>query len=199
MTIKEPKSPLPAGYRPAGGIARKVGDSDGWLNIAAGLGLDPWWLIQYNFETRDPAEVNWYLKHRVGCMKTTVNGRNFVFTSSAKPGIIYVPTPQAARAMRSLAYGRYGISIEGGEDYQKQVEVTLNYIAISDTGIVLLDAIKRTGKKIVISPYTGTICNATASPTNWRAATAPGYPIHREDGTMAPEPSSVRPITADES
>jgi len=194
VNIKEPKNPLPVGYRPAGGIARKVGDGDGWLSIAAGLGLDPWWLIQYNFETRDPAEVNWYLMHRVKCTKTTVNGRNYVFTSSDKPGIIYVPTPQAARAMRSLAYGRYGISIEGSEDYQRQVEATLNNIAVSDTGMVLLDAIKGTGKEIVISPYGGNDCNATAGPTDWRDATAPGYPIHRNDGTMAPEPSLVRDL-----
>lgn len=42
MILKEPKSPLPAGYRPSGAEMRKVSDSDSWAGIAAELGLDAW-------------------------------------------------------------------------------------------------------------------------------------------------------------
>ena len=42
----------------------------------------------YLTDTTDPAEVNWYLRRNTGCTKT--NGTNWAFSSSAKPGIIYL-------------------------------------------------------------------------------------------------------------
>ena len=196
MILKEPKSPLPAGYRPTGTVAYRVSDGDTWSSVAAGSGVDPLWLVQYNFETRDPSEVNWYLKHRTGCTKTTANGKNFVFTASAKPGLIHVPTPQLARSMRNTAYGRYGISIEGSKDYQNQVQVCLDYLAKSDTGMVLLDAIRRTGKEVVISPFNGNKCNATAGATDEVDATRAGYPVFKGDSSFDPklEPSLLRDL-----
>ncbi len=175
--IKEPKKPVPAGYRPTGGEPHRVTDRDDWWKLAATRGVDPWWLIQYNFETRDAGEVNWYLQNRVGCQKTTQDGKNFVFSAAADPGIIYLPSPQLARTLKSMAYGRFGIVIEGDQDYQAQVRATLDYLARSDTGMVLLNAIKRTGKEIVISPYTGTDCNANAIETDRAAATPKGEDV----------------------
>jgi hypothetical protein len=177
MILKEPKTPLPVGYRPSGSVPRKVTDKDSWAAIAAEIGVDVLWLIQYNFETRDPAEVNWYLKHRVGCTKTTPSGKNLVFSAAARPGLIYVPTSQLVRSLRNLSYGGYGIAIAGNQDYQVQVRQCLDWIARSDTGLVLLRAIKRTGKIITISPYTETDCNAAVQPADRAAATPVGQPV----------------------
>ncbi len=194
MILKAPSKPLPAAYRPSGGESYKVKDKDSWITLATSRGVDPWWLIQYNFETRDPAEVNWYLKTRVGCVKTTPSG-NFVFSAGAKPGTIYLPTPQMARSLKSAAYGKYGITIEGDEDYQRQVRTTLDWLARSDTGTVLLDGIKRTGKEVTISPFSGTDCNATAGAAhqNWADATAAGYPV-LDGAKVVKEPSLVRDL-----
>jgi len=196
MILKEPKKPLAAGYKPMGGLPHKVNDSDSWVGLATDRGVDPWWLIQYNFETRDPAEVNWYLKNRVGCTRTTADGRNFRFSAAAKPGIIYLPTPQMAGSVKSLKYGKFGIGIEGDENYQKQVEATLGLMARSDTGMVLLNAVKRTGKQIVISPWTGTACNATAASTDIRGATAAGEVVLKGGSSFEQlkEPSLIRDL-----
>ena len=194
IVIKQPKNPLPVAYRPTGGQPYKVKDGEGWWSLAASRGVGPWWLIQYNFETRDPAEVNWYLKNRVGCTKTTTDGKNLIFSSAARPGTIFLPTPQMARARRNLAYGKFGISIEGGEDYQNRVKLTLDWLAKSDTGLALLNAIKRTGKQIVISPFNGAVCNATASADDIQDATQAGEPVLKGGSSFEQikEPSMIR-------
>jgi len=191
MLIKEPKKPLPVGYKPTAGIARKVVDSDSWLRLAANAGVDPWWLIQYNFETRDPAEVNWYLKNRVGCDRVTADKKNFRFSASAAPGVIFLPSPQLTRSLKNQDFKLFGIIIEGDEDYKREVATTLSWLARADTGMVLLKAIQRTGKEIVISPWVGTECNATAASTAIRDATTAGE-IVLISGKQQMEPSIVR-------
>ncbi len=54
---------------------------DGWSNV--------WELIEANFRTRDPEEINWYLKHYVGCTAKSPDGQNFEFSSTDSPGLIY--------------------------------------------------------------------------------------------------------------
>ncbi len=193
MNLKAPTNPLPVGYRPPGADAHKVTEKDSWWTLAASRPVDPWWLIQYNFETRDPAEVNWYLKNRVGCMKTTANGQNYVFSSNDNPGIVYLPTPQTLRNLKNMTFGKFGITIAGDEDYQMQVSTTLQWLARSDTGMTLLNAIGRTGKQIVISPYTGSDCNATAAPTNSADSTAAGTPVLNR-GKQVMEPDLLREV-----
>jgi hypothetical protein len=48
-------------------------------------------LIYANFQTLVPAEVNWYLRHYIGCNRPTHDGNNWMFSSSASPGIIQIP------------------------------------------------------------------------------------------------------------
>lgn len=177
MMLKSPAKSLPPAYTPAGGRPYKVKDGDSWVTLARASGVDPLWLIQYNFETRDPAEVNWYLQQRVGCVKKTPNGRNFMFSFGDKPGIVYLPPVQAAGALTNVAFASHGIEIEGDAEYQRQVQITLNYIARSDTGMVLLKVIRGTGKKITISPWEGSVCNATASADSDVDATANGQSV----------------------
>lgn len=47
-------------------------------------------LIEYNFRTRDPKEVNWYLYNKVGC-RESYDRKNYAFSSSDQPGVIYLP------------------------------------------------------------------------------------------------------------
>lgn len=89
---KKPVSPLPESYVPPGGVPYYVMDGEDFWVIASRHGYDKAWdLIEYNFKTRDPKEVNWYLRARVGCNVSTPDRKNWKFTSSAYPGIIYVP------------------------------------------------------------------------------------------------------------
>src|SRR5215468_8862343 len=55
-------------------------------------------LCYFNFKTRNPREINWYLHHKVGCRHITRDGRNYMFSSldrwnkdAAAPGIVYLP------------------------------------------------------------------------------------------------------------
>jgi hypothetical protein len=50
-------------------------------------------LIDFNFRTTNPAEVNWYLHYHVGCNQPSHDGYNWKFSSKDKPGIIYLPPP----------------------------------------------------------------------------------------------------------
>jgi hypothetical protein len=86
---KAPRNPVPRNWPTSRPYRVKGGDT--WETIARANGLGVWDLIEANFKTRDPAEVNWYLHHYVGCTQTTADGRNYVFSSAAKPGLIYIP------------------------------------------------------------------------------------------------------------
>lgn len=196
MRMTKPTSPLPVGYRPTGSVPRSVKDGDSWMTIAAECGVPPSWLIQYNFETLIPAEVNWYLSTTVGCTRKTLNGKNFMFSSTTPPCVIYVPTPAVVGALTSRRYNPFGISIEGDEEYRKQVETTLDYLARSDAGMLLLKAIQRTGKPVTISAWTGSDCNATASAVRYEDANPSGEVLLQGGGsfTQMMEPSLLRDL-----
>jgi hypothetical protein len=87
---------LPPNFQPQNSVQWRVQDGDDWSKIAAQCGMDVWKLIEFNYCTRDPAEVNYYLSRNAGCNKTTRDGANWIFSSSAVPGIIYVPARQAS-------------------------------------------------------------------------------------------------------
>ena len=88
---RRPANPLPKSYIPSGGLLFKVSDNDDWRSVAQKFGIDVNTLIEFNFKTRNPDEVNWYLRERVGCRKMTNDGVNWMFSSTAMPGIIYIP------------------------------------------------------------------------------------------------------------
>jgi hypothetical protein len=51
-----------------------------------------WALIEFNFQTHDPDEVNWYLQELVGCRHSKDGGRNYAFLGAdPKRGKIYLP------------------------------------------------------------------------------------------------------------
>lgn len=88
---REPKVKVPRNYVPPNSTRYKVKDKDTWATIAAKNGIDPWDLIEANFNTRSAPEVNWYLHHYVGCVAQSADGKNWMFGSRAKPGIIWIP------------------------------------------------------------------------------------------------------------
>jgi hypothetical protein len=88
-------------YIPPGGIPYKVSTGEDWWKLAAkpevkSAGVDALGLCEFNFKTRVPAEINWYLRNKVGCVRATVDKKNYVFTSDANPGIVYLPPPATA-------------------------------------------------------------------------------------------------------
>jgi hypothetical protein len=67
-----------------------VKDGDHWGSVAAKDGWsDVKAFIRFNMGTDDPYEVNWYLKHYVGCKLQTEDKNNFRFSSAAAPGYIF--------------------------------------------------------------------------------------------------------------
>jgi hypothetical protein len=85
----------------------KVSTGDNWWNLATKYGRsDPWDIIEYNFRTRDPSEVNFYLEFYVGCTEPSPDGKNYRFDSADNPGHIYIPpfswTPSEDLALRQM-------------------------------------------------------------------------------------------------
>ncbi len=88
---KRPANPLPKNYVPPQGTPYKVKTGDSWVTVADSLQMDVWDLIAFNFQTRDPQEVNWYLRENVGCCWPTRDHKNWMFSTDADPGVIYLP------------------------------------------------------------------------------------------------------------
>ena len=82
---------MPEGFRPLNGIPYKVQDGDNLAGIAAEGGIPSDTLLYYCFGTTDPREVNWYLRNRVGCKVYAPKAKNFSFSTSADPGLIWLP------------------------------------------------------------------------------------------------------------
>jgi hypothetical protein len=88
---KVPSPILSELYRPLNGIEYKVKDGDSLAGIARNGGIPSNALLKYCFGTIDPREVNWYLRNRVGCKVYAPEAKNFSFSDSAEPGLIWVP------------------------------------------------------------------------------------------------------------
>jgi len=74
-----------------------VGSSktESFSTIAREAEIDVWELIEFNFKTRNPREVNWYLREYVGCVKTTQDGKNYTFEGAdPEKAAIYIPRPE---------------------------------------------------------------------------------------------------------
>ena len=83
-------------YEPPGGGRMQVYDGLDFAKLAQfpevkAKHWSPMDLIFFNFRTRDPREVNWYLYNKVGC-RYSYDGKNYAFTSQDDPGGIYIPT-----------------------------------------------------------------------------------------------------------
>lgn len=85
--------PMPKFWQaPQNSFQYKVKDGDTWKSLARIYKIyDSRELIYRNFRTNNTDEVNWWLHEYVGCDSTDDNGLNWAFSSSANPGIIYIP------------------------------------------------------------------------------------------------------------
>jgi len=89
---REPDNPLPVDFVPEGAVeTHHVSDGEDWASIAARYNVIVDDLIYFNFHTNVPEEVNWYLRRNVGCNVSNDGGLNWAFSSSADPGVIYIP------------------------------------------------------------------------------------------------------------
>jgi hypothetical protein len=88
---KQPRKLIPKDYHPPSSVIYKVRNNESFGTIAKKYQMEEWELIYENFKTQDPAEVNWYLRNYVGCNKKTSDGKNYVFSTDATPGLIHIP------------------------------------------------------------------------------------------------------------
>jgi hypothetical protein len=91
----EPDNPLPVDFVPEGSVeTHRVSDGEDWASVAAQYNVKVDDLIYFNFHTNVPEEVNWYLRRNVGCNVSNDDGLNWAFSSSADPGLIYIPASE---------------------------------------------------------------------------------------------------------
>jgi hypothetical protein len=161
--MQEPKPlPSPLDYVPEGTVPYRVSNNDNWWTLAerpevrASL-MSANDLCYLNFRTRKPAEINWYLHHKVGCRKPTRDGKNYVFSLADSPGIVYLPKPAAPPPVtevepkkpepRSNAW--FGIGVKGGTQFFViGIETLTGYVASLDDlgkGMALGASINRLG------------------------------------------------------
>lgn len=92
---KPAKFPPPTASR-----QHKLVTGDNWWNLATKYGRsDPWDIIEFNFGTRNPYEVNWYMEFYLGCSVPSPDGENFRFDGSDHPGILYIPAASWTRSL----------------------------------------------------------------------------------------------------
>lgn len=97
-TVIKPQ-PLPDDwqtYVPAQGTPYKVSNGDDWWKLAdrpevRNTGMTANDLCYFNFRTRKPPEINWYLHNKVGCQQKTRDGHNYMFSTADQPGVVYLP------------------------------------------------------------------------------------------------------------
>jgi hypothetical protein len=111
VNIKGPLNPVQKRglWPPKGAREYTVLDSDDWWKIAAREHIDVWALIEFNFQTRVPEEVNWYLRELVGC-RHTKDGRNYAFFGAdQKRRKIYLPVVAPPVPPQVRKYPTYGL------------------------------------------------------------------------------------------
>ena len=91
----------PVQWPPAQSRPYKVNDMDDWNSVSSRHSMPLWALIDFNFKTRDTDEINWYLRHYVGCTRTGPGGHNFRFDDTDTPGVIYVPAEPPKRPIET--------------------------------------------------------------------------------------------------
>jgi hypothetical protein len=93
----EKKPPLatlvPIHHVPEGSVAHLISDGENWNTLAARYGWQAREIIQLNFKTASPQEINWYLREYVNCDQPTADGYNWRFSTSARNG----PSPRAGK------------------------------------------------------------------------------------------------------
>lgn len=69
----------------------KVADGESILSLATAAGFDWKFLARFNWGTDVPKEINRHLRDDNGIWKPTADGKNWSFTSTDYPGIMFIP------------------------------------------------------------------------------------------------------------
>jgi hypothetical protein len=99
---REPRPlPSPLNYVPPGSTPYKVTNNDSFYTLAErpevkATGMSANDICYFNFGTRNPPEINWYLYNKVGCRRVTHDGNNYMFSSADQPGVVYLPMARPA-------------------------------------------------------------------------------------------------------
>lgn len=164
MPITKVPKPLPSDltYVPQNGAAYRVASGDSWYSLAerpevkaAGMTAND--LCYFNFKTRTPAEINWYLYHKVGCRVATKDGKNYMFSAADAPGVVYLPKvgpppppneiPPKKAEPRTNAW--FGIGAKAGTQFAViGIETLTGYVASLDDpgkGMAIGASINRVG------------------------------------------------------
>lgn len=167
--VSEPKPlPSPLDYVPPQSVGYRVGANDSWWTLAEhpgakARGLSPLDLCHFNFKTRRPTEINWYLEKKVGCRSFTKDGKNYKFSASDQPGVIYLPAaptslpvdeyPAQTPAERTNAW--LGVAGKGGTQFVVVgIETVAGYVASLDDvgkGMAIAASINRLGPGFGVS------------------------------------------------
>jgi hypothetical protein len=95
--VKEPRPlPSPLDYVPPNSVTYEPTAHDSFDSLAQrpdmqNAGVSSYDRCYFNFKTRNPAEINWYLYHKVGCRHATRDHANYMFSMADDPGIVYLP------------------------------------------------------------------------------------------------------------
>lgn len=161
--VKEPKPlPSPLNYVPPNGKEHPVTSLDSWYTLAEradvkAVGFSANDLCYFNFKTRNPPEINWYLYNKVGCRVTTRDGKNYMFTTGITPGVVYLPKPgppppvnefrPTQKEQRTNAW--FGIGAKAGTMFAVVgIETLVGYVASLDDlgkGMAIGASINRLG------------------------------------------------------
>jgi len=87
--LKFPKARASYSYAVAGKWAK--GTAENWGSIATDHGIaNVWDLIMYNFQCRNPEEVNWCMQEFLKCTKSN-DGKNFSFSPGDANPTVHIP------------------------------------------------------------------------------------------------------------
>lgn len=118
---KRPANPIPKGPRPASRTPpHRVRDHETLETVAQKYGLSVSALLLHNFSTLDAREINWYLREHVGCHLPTNDHKNWRFSNSAKPGLIYIPQ-QVIQMEPILITGHVSPVLEGLKERRESI------------------------------------------------------------------------------
>ena len=145
MAISREPKPRPSelDYVPTNSRPYKVTPDDTWWTLAERAdvtfsGMSALDLCYFNFKTRKPEEINWYLHHKVGCRRQTRDGNNYMFTAADTPGIVYLPKqghPLPAGDTTKKRSGRLntwvGLVAKGGTQFAVAGIETVAGVAVS--------------------------------------------------------------------
>lgn len=128
---KEPAKVAPQGIPHGGAPGEEYLDykvkTDDSLDLVAKRAGTTWEkLAEFNYGTKIPKEINWYLHEYVGCTKETKDTYNYMFNTGDDPGIVHIPVaykkPEKSDVNRAVKDNKEILSTLKGEPPTMEVQ-----------------------------------------------------------------------------